>query len=460
MTPFWIIALTLFVQVAATVVVFRHCRRKRSVGFPLLYLLNLAVMHGGTFVYLLPQYNPANDLYLLSYAMTPHTVPLGCCATALGTVAMVMGILFYKHLFSGTVARFREQPRDERFAKFVANMLLLIGVPCFFATYVLKNVGLDAVFLAGQNCAVLGLILHVYRNVQRKRPYLAMLAMFGYSMLPAYYFFFQGFLSYGFQYFLLLACVIGCNVEYSRKRAAWIAILVPLIAYMLVSASVVYLENRRDLRAVLWSDATLGRRISVSLATINRFHLLDPFDNSQLALIDSRFNQNIFVGKAIEYLDRNPNSFGNGETIRDAVLAFVPRMFWRNKPIIGGTEMLSRYTGMKFSKTVTMQIGLILEAYVNFGWLGIFVLLFVYGCIIEFVDTRATMYFHRRQLADFVPYFLVGMTLAWPGASLTAQIAGITAILVLTVPLRLVLDFEMRRHRKSAFRAVPLQRVR
>lgn len=459
MTPFLIILLSFSVQVAATVVVFMHCRQKRSVGFPLLYFLNLAVIHGGVLVYLTPDYNPSKDLYLLSYAMTSYTVPLGCLATALGTTAMVMGIKFQKHLFVGTRIRAKDDRSDERFTNLTSNILLAVGIPSFLISHLLPGLGLDAVFQAGQNCAVLGFILKVHLNLRRNRLFFAFLAMLGYSMLPAYYFFLRGFLSYGFQYFLLLGCVIGCNAKYTRPRALWTLALAPLFAYLLLSLAVVYLENRKDLRSVLWSDANLGRRISISMAVLSRFHFFDPTDNGQLALIDARFNQNIFIGKSVEYLQRNPTLYGNGSTIRDAALGFVPRMFWRNKPIFGGTQIISQFTGMRFSKTVTMQIGLIFESFANFGWFGILVLMFLYGCAIEFVDTRATIFLHHRQLADFVPYFLVGMTLSWPGTSLMAQVASITAILLLAIPLRLVLDFESQRHRSSIKRFEPQRRL-
>lgn len=103
--------------------------------------------------------------------------------------------------------------------------------------------------------------------------------------------------------------------------------------------------------------------------------------------------------------------FAYGGTVLDAGVALVPRIFWRDKPVIaGGSAFVSRFTGMRRDPNDTTSIGLPyqFELYANGGPICVVVGLFVVGLVC------ATM---ERGL--FVPTASLGSLLARASITMT-----------------------------------------
>ncbi|MEM6898336.1 MAG: hypothetical protein AAF583_01000 [Pseudomonadota bacterium] len=150
-----------------------------------------------------------------------------------------------------------------------------------------------------------------------------------------------------------------------------------LISFVLILQSV-----KNDYRQVVWAgDADQNSAIYIDLASDRLVDLLNgriPIDEIWGQMV-MRLNQGWVVSAVIDTVpEREP--YANGETISDAVYAsFVPRILAPDKTISGGRENFLRFTGLELHRSASIAIGLIGEAYANFGPWGGPVLLFLYG---------------------------------------------------------------------------------
>jgi hypothetical protein len=98
----------------------------------------------------------------------------------------------------------------------------------------------------------------------------------------------------------------------------------------------------------------------------------------------NRFNQGMIVAKVLEYIPRY-EPFADGETVYGSVAAtFVPRILWPDKPKAGGQYNMLRFTGFLVSG-YSMNVGVIGEAYGNFGPRGGVVFMFIFGLFFNLI---------------------------------------------------------------------------
>ncbi len=93
--------------------------------------------------------------------------------------------------------------------------------------------------------------------------------------------------------------------------------------------------------------------------------------DKNIIAIAGRLNQGLLVSYTMDYIpDRRP--YGMGEvTIGQTLIAFIPRMFWPNKPVVGQTAYFKEYTGLQLGRFHSATLGPIGDAYADFGQWGI-----------------------------------------------------------------------------------------
>lgn len=167
-----------------------------------------------------------------------------------------------------------------------------------------------------------------------------------------------------------------------------------------------------EYRMAMWNDR--GELAGMSSVDVYRHLLTERFNYEQLFSLEetlgtlSRFNQGYLTSMAIDYTPAN-EPFAKGETIAVAIASsIVPRTLWPNKPQAGGAEKMLRFAGVDVQGS-GMNIGILGEAYVNFGFAGGAVLMFLYGLLLNFVYSKFLLAGQSK------PYILLWIPLAFFG---------------------------------------------
>jgi len=293
--------------------------------------------------------------------------------------------------------------------------LLYLGAGAALYTVVRAGVSgipsVGAIAAGGSSLIVFGFCLECWQ-VSRGRQVLWLLAS---ATLPFFTILAQGYLSYGMA---ALVVIFAFVAEHARPR--WVLIAAGLVVgYITMSFYVTYMRDRNDIRDAVWNGASASERISVvgrTLATIEPF---DPRNNAHLLRVDDRLNQDYLVGRADAWLGQGYAPFGRGSTLADAVLALVPRVLWPDKPMTAGSgDLVSQYTGMTFGPDTSVGIGSIMELYVNFGSLGVWVGMAVFGAVMVLVDERAAFHLAHGDVRRCCVWFVPGLSLLQVGGSL------------------------------------------
>lgn len=133
--------------------------------------------------------------------------------------------------------------------------------------------------------------------------------------------------------------------------------------------------------------------------------------------------------------------FLDGETYAHILPQLVPRIFWTDKPVGHvSTHRLATYYGLQDEESTlktTIGFGVIVEAFANFGYIGLMAL----GCVIGVCTKLAGVWTRHSPLISY-PGLLMVLLLAWSfqiELPLSAWIASLTqaAVAVLAVPFAL-----------------------
>jgi hypothetical protein len=202
--------------------------------------------------------------------------------------------------------------------------------------------------------------------------------------------------------FLMMVILPERKVGYLVK---WVMFVTLLIVFGLLQSV------KADYREKTWSSKgkTEGKSNTGVLTDLldkktgsDNFSIMDL--NNYYPLI-SRLNQGFHVAGAMRYTpDQEPFAFG--ETITTTVAAIIiPRLFWADKPEAGGRAYYQRFVGYKLASNVSMNIGQLGEAYVNFNTSGAPFCMFAYGLIISLFCRYCV------NRAKRIPIFLIWMPL-------------------------------------------------
>lgn len=408
MTDFDLGALVLLWLIGACCYFFVYTRLTQgSCGLTLAYLLGLFVNHWfGAAIYLMPAHTGGNQ-----------------AATASGFLEASIGLAGF---FVGSLALSGINPRPGGGAPtgvapwaYVAWGLIAYFLLLPFTRYVPSSA---AVLSSGLYFVAAGLTLGSWLAWRAESRPLLLRWVLGAAVLPVLTVLVGGFLGAGAAVLATLAVSIA-----SFYRPRWhVVVGAFFLSYLGLSIFVTYLGTRSDIRGAVWGGERLPVRLSVLGQAFASFRPFDPTDPDKLTLIDIRMNQNYLVGAAVEYLAAGGTSFAGGATIRDAVLAIVPRAVWPDKPFAAGSgDLVSDYTGIGFAEATSVGIGTVLEMYINFGSLGVFVGFAGLGALVTFFDFLAAGRLRLDDDAGFVRWYVPGLALQQVGGSLVEVTAGV-----------------------------------
>src|SRR5579862_2378138 len=250
--PLWV---ALFMALSLYLVV-RHWRDESGVGLMLAYVVSFGVLHGLTpILYLLPWYwnarLPLTEIGLHESTFALLALAIGAEIATFVTRPQVMPVAVLPspdHPFPPLPAPTPVDPR-------VVTALVAIGLVMYAVVLPLAGYvpSLTAVASAGSTLALAGVALKCWNAWEMGRPrvVLAWLAVCG--VLPWVTVITQGFLGFGFAALLVeLSFVAG----FYRPRWKFVAASL-VIAYLGLSTYVTYMRDRREIRAVVWTNAQI-----------------------------------------------------------------------------------------------------------------------------------------------------------------------------------------------------------
>src|SRR5262249_52300269 len=204
--------------------------------------------------------------------------------------------------------------------------------------------------------------------------------------LPLFTLLTQGFVSYGVAAFVAI-CSFTATFYRPRIKLVLVGLLVGYIAF---SFYIGYMKERQQMREAVWGGEDYSVRFERLKTIFSSFELFNPLNPEHLRDVDQRLNQNLLVGASVNYLAGGFASYAQGDTLIEAVEALVPRAFWPDKPIYGGSgDLVTRYSGIEFGFGTSVGLGQVLEFYINFGVTGVIVGFLVLGTVIGIVDQMA-----------------------------------------------------------------------
>jgi hypothetical protein len=172
------------------------------------------------------------------------------------------------------------------------------------------------------------------------------------------------------------------------------------------------------------------------MQTASNFEWFDPWSKAHCEMVDIRFNQSMLVGAAVSRLD-GTDDYASGRTIREGVLALVPRAVWPDKPMIAGSgNLVSEFTGIRFAEGTTIGVGQVLECFINFGTVGVVIGFLLLGTFVTLFDYTAGQALVNNDWLRFATAMMLGICLLNIIGSLAETFTSAAACIVVMFIMR------------------------
>ncbi len=407
----------------AVFTLYRHWRHGRGVGLLLTYVFSFMALHWlAPMLHLLPWFDPfAGDL--TAEGLRQSTIAMA------GFVIGVELLAFAARSSAEDHAELVDADDSRR----IVNVYFVVGATLYLATLLAGRIPIVAAIVStGSTLVAVGVGLKcwsAWRGGRRAHMWFWVTASAAFPLLTVLT---QGFLGYGFVAMLIVVSFVA-----SLQRGRWKAAIGGLLlAYLGLSIYVTYMRDRTDIRDIVWGGQGVDVRVAQLQYTFANVEWFDPWNAVHLRRIDARLNQNHLIGAAVAYLREGNVKFAEGRTLVDAVIALVPRALWPDKPVVGGSgDLVSMYTGIRFSHGTSVGVGQVMELHVNFGTIGVFFGFIVIGALVAVVDRRAASRLASGNVPAFGLWYMPGLSLLQIGGSLAEVAATAAASVVLMLAI-------------------------
>lgn len=125
--------------------------------------------------------------------------------------------------------------------------------------------------------------------------------------------------------------------------------------------------------------------------------------------------------------------FWGGETYANIPYMFIPRFLWPEKPQWLMWNKFGRTYGILSSDDMTTSVGVgyLGEAYMNFGYSGMYICALIFGYLVAFVERLSYFFLNGRFHFTFICFLIPLMTYAADFGSLINSIVLMTSMLLL-----------------------------
>lgn len=410
---------SIWTALAAALWVLRTCRNAQSsLALPLAYMFALLAIHlPGAWVH----YSLGDD---------SGPTPIGMYIAAVGAFCFAVGVQISSKLTFGLHVDTPNGAVDKKFPAYclIAGWILL---GCFVLLSGVPT--LSAIISGGAMVWMLGPIVGLLQASSQKSATQLTKWTIAAFVYPAMTLIATGFLSAASTAMFIVFCPLAIRAKYYIT----VVLVSVCCSWVFVNVFVNYFHVRDQIRAAVWTGASLETRIDAiesAFASYEAFSLDNP---EHVSAIDKRLNQNQFLGIAAERIRDGVGGFLFGETIWDAVLSIVPRAVWQGKPLTGGSgDIVRRMTGLPLSLKAAWGVGHVMELYVNFGLVGVSVGFCLLGWVLATLDRMAAESLRVHEYGKLIVYFLPAAALIFPEGSMAEMVGGSGAALVMSLGLK------------------------
>jgi hypothetical protein len=406
------------------ILLWHQWRSPRAFGLPLVYAFGMTLIHlPGGFAYSFDYYSPSSA-YLLDTGASIQVTHPGLWMSTLGFGCFVLGSLLCPLLFSVNPPP-KRQTLPPQVTSMLPGTLLLLSFAFFFViSPITKRIpSVSALGSGGIHFSVVAVFLFCHRayhqrDLQNFRKWLV--STVGFPLVTVV---FMGFMSYGIASAVAVWMLV---VRFFRPRWLSLAVL-GMVVYVGLTLFVNWMFYREWIRKSYVTD-----RIAKVQRMLDNLEVFDPYSQTHMEALDTRLNQNDFVGKTMDHTGSR-NNFANGSTLWVAFTAWIPRIIWPNKPILGGSgDLVSNATNQELNEDTSFGVGQVLEFYVNFGTPSVVLGFIIFAIALTFIDQRAAHYLSQSDYWNLTRWMLPALGMIQPNGALgeVVSAAAANAILV------------------------------
>jgi len=183
-----------------------------------------------------------------------------------------------------------------------------------------------------------------------------------------------------------------------------------LVLLAFIPILVVIQGVKHEYREKVWKDESKGGVGLLSdLAQKQQKEEDDPIaESTGVTRTVGRLSQGWHLGMTLKQVPKKEPIAQGMEMWNDVVASILPRAFFEDKKSVNSKDKFIKYTGHRLRGSTSMSIGILGDFYINFGWWGSIIALFIFGALIA---RLVYIFIKRYVLADpiniiWVPFIL------------------------------------------------------
>jgi hypothetical protein len=202
-----------------------------------------------------------------------------------------------------------------------------------------------------------------------------------------------------------------------------------IVCYLSIVPIVEYGRAEHWRRYQSLGGADLMERLQILALSLDHLGNVDETNSVESLLVRiSYVNQATF---AVNLYD----SGRAGDTLSRALVVFIPRLLWPDKPVTTQVAIEFNLAATGISTSASSP-GLFAEAYWNYGWTGVILLTMTLGLLLAFLSRYALGVFHREKWLYF-PVVILAMRIGFRTDGY--YVPDVIGALVILIALHLVL---------------------
>lgn len=273
----------------------------------------------------------------------------------------------------------------------IGTFLIVLGFIAYFLASFMPA-SLKFVFYLFSYSRLIGAFFLIFSNLRRR--YLITMLVYGhFAYIIISTTLFYDLIIWGF--FLYMVLEIRLQSSFPRKL---LIIVVGAMALMFLQS--IKSDYRKEVseKDVFSETSNFETFVETSSQTTDE---TDESEKSNFEHLVTRLNTGWIISSVLVYTPHY-QSFTNGKLLlEDVQNVFIPRFLVPGKKSVGGDEnrdKFEQFTGRRLREDTTMRIGVLADAYVNFGYFGGALLMLIFGLAINgFIQFFKTKYFNTTN---------------------------------------------------------------